>query len=185
MREGIKEGLRKLLGDRELESGSTTIIGFQELEKVDLFRHWTSVVRHMVESGADVSVPRRKDVSFQSSYPIEQYHSEMFANKYLDSLGTSIGLPSIDWTMGPVAFRTSQALHWINFDGETWDAQLVPLVNAHLNGAKITSYEVDYFHPEPMKQQEQGVATWNEKRLYQLNVLSQTVGKRMKEASEQ
>ena len=150
-----------------------------------MFRHWTSVVQHMVESGADVTVPRRNNAAFQSTYPIEQYHSEMFANLYLDSLGANIGLPTIDWTMGPVAFATSEAPHWINYDGETWDAQLVPLVNAHLTGAKISSYEIDYFHPDSMKHQEQGVATWNEKRLYQLNVLSQTVGKRMKEAAIQ
>jgi hypothetical protein len=150
-----------------------------------MFRHWTSLVRHMMESDADVTVPRRRDPSFRSSYPTEQYHSEMFANMYLDSLGAAIGLPSIDWTMGPVAFKASQAPHWLNNDGEIWDAQLVPLVNAHLNGAKVSSYEIDYHHPESMKQQEQGVAAWNEKRLYQLNVLSNTVGKRMKEAAAQ
>jgi hypothetical protein len=35
-----------------------------------------------------------------------------------------------------------------------------------------------------MKNMEQGVAAWNEKRLYQLNVLSETVGKRMKEVNK-
>jgi hypothetical protein len=185
LRQGIEECLRQLHGDQESESGFITIIGFQELEKVDMFRHWASIVRHLVESGADVTTVRREEDAFKSSYPMEQYHSEKFANMFLDSLGAGIGLPSIDWTMGPIAFRTSQAHHWINYDGEMWDAQLVPLVDAHVNGAKISSYEIDYYHPVSMKQQEQGVAAWNEKRLYQLNVLSQTVGQRMKEFSAQ
>lgn len=185
MREGIEECLRQLRGEQGAESAFTTIIGFQELEKVDMFRHWTSIIRHMVESGADVTAVRREDDAFKSSYPIEQYHCESFANMFLDSLGTGIGLPSIDWTSGPIAFRTSQAHHWMNYDGETWDAQLVPLVNAHMDGAKVTSYEVDYYHPVSMKQQEQGVVAWNEKRLYQLNVLSQKVGQRMKQGSAQ
>jgi hypothetical protein len=80
-----------------------------------------------------------------------------------------------------VAFRCSYTSHWLRYDGELWDAQLVPLVQAHLAGAKVSSYEVDYHHPETMKQQEQGVPIWNEKRLLQLNFLKDTVGKLMKE----
>jgi len=76
-----------------------------------------------------------------------------------------------------VAFRFHVAEHWINFDGELWDAQLVPLVKAHLAGAKVVSLELDYIHPKMMKDQEEGVATWNEKRLMQLNFLKGTVGK--------
>jgi hypothetical protein len=61
---------------------------------------------------------------------------------------------------------------------------LQPIVEAHLAGAKVSSFEIDYNHPEAMKNMEQGVAAWNEKRLYQLNVLSETVGKRMKEVNK-
>lgn len=159
------------------------IIGFQELEKVDMFRHWGPLVQHMVETSADIGVPRRMDNSFRAGYPIEQYHCESFANLYLDSLSRDVGLVSIDWTMGPVAFRNSLANYWIEFEGDMWDAQLVPLVHAFQAGAKVTSFSVDYLHPKSMKEQEEGVAEWNEKRLHQLNFLKMTVGKALADDS--
>ena len=44
---------------------------------------------------------------------MEQYHSEHFANLHLDALGRAVGLPALDWTFGPVAFRASMARHWL------------------------------------------------------------------------
>eukprot|EP00966_Prymnesium_polylepis_P207247 4800227-Prymnesium_polylepis.1 len=51
--------------------------------------------------------------------------------------GNAAGLPTLDWTFGPVAFRTSMAHHWLNFGGELWDAQIVPFINASREGARI------------------------------------------------
>jgi hypothetical protein len=167
----------------DANDSSTMIIGFQELEKVDMFRHWGPLVQHMMETSADIGVPRRHDDSFRAGYPIEQYHCESFANLYLDSLSRDIGLVSIDWTMGPVAFRKPFAKYWIDFDGDMWDAQLVPLVQAFQAGAKVSSLSVDYLHPKSMKEQEEGVAQWNEKRLHQLNFLRMTVGKALVDVS--
>jgi hypothetical protein len=161
------------------QANEQSVIAFQELEKSDMFRHWLPLVQHMNKTGADVTIPRRADNSFRSDYPIEQYHCESFANSLLNSMGADIGLAAIDWTIGPAAFRYNQAHHWINFDGELWDAQLIPLVNAHLAGAMVTSLEIDYRHPKIMKEEEEGVAKWNEKRLMQLNFLKDTVGKLM------
>lgn len=158
---------------------STIIIGFQELEKEDMFRHWELIASHLIQAGADVVVPRRKEQTFRETYPIEQYHCESFANLYLDSLGLPLGIPSIDWTMGPVAFRLSQVHHWLDFDGDLWDAQLVPLIRSHLAGGKVISSEVEYCHPLSMKLEEQGVSKWNQKRLHQLNFLKDTVGKEL------
>jgi hypothetical protein len=182
LREGIEEALHYLME----QAGSSknideSFIGFTELEKVDLFRHFDSIVQYMNNQEADICVPKRREVEFQASYPIEQFHSEMFANYFLNSLGASLKIDPIDWTNGPVVFRASQATHWLAYAGELWDAQLVPLVDAHITGAKVSSFEIDYKHPEVMKSIEEGAAVWNEKRLYQLNVLSDTVGKRMKE----
>lgn len=182
LREAIQLAYQEATTD-ESSQRSTVVIGFQELEKIDMFRHWTPLVNHMMDTSADVTALRRADPSFLSHYPIEQYHCESFANLYLNSLGADIGLASIDWTMGPVAFRHTYAHHWTDFDGELWDAQLVPLVKAHLAGAKVSSFEVDYYHPKTMKEEEEGVAKWNEKRLMQLNFLKDTVGKLMVENS--
>jgi hypothetical protein len=40
-----------------------------------------------------------------------------------------------------------------------------------------------YRHPESMKEQEEGNPIFNEKRLHQLNFLSDTVGKRMRDVA--
>ena len=79
---------------------------------------------HARENDADIIVPRRGDKDFRASYPTEQYHSEQFANLFLDSLGNKIGLPSTDWTNGPFAFDASMATQWLEYDGEIRDAQL-------------------------------------------------------------
>jgi hypothetical protein len=180
LREAIRAALEEL--DSAGLACGDSVIGFQELEKVDMFRYWKSVVNHMAERGAGVTCPRREDSLFKSTYPIEQYYSETFGNLYLDSLGSKIGLPSIDWTAGPMALRCTLSKHWLDFDGQIWDAQLVPMLHAFMSGAKVTSFEIDYRHPELMKQQEEGQPEWSEKRLLQLNHLSEQLGKKLKES---
>mmetsp|Transcript_133403 Transcript_133403/g.198336 ORF Transcript_133403/g.198336 Transcript_133403/m.198336 type:complete len:262 (+) Transcript_133403:149-934(+) len=180
LREAIHVAFKELS-----KSEDDSVIAFMELEKVDMFRHWNPLVQHMVDTNSDVTVPRRADASFRTTYPIEQYFSENFVNLYLDSLGREIGLAPIDWTMGPVAFRSKFANHWLEYEGDLWDVQLVPLVNAHSIGAKVSSFKVDYQHPPTMKEQEEGSALWGEKRLYQINVLKDTVGARMKKIAQQ
>lgn len=156
---------------------------FQEFEKTDLIRHWKSIAMHASESGSDIVVPKRRDEEFHMTYPTEQYHSERFANLFLDSLATQIGLGSIDWTNGPVALDASMADQWLAYDGEIWDAQLVPIIDCFLEQkAVVTSFEIAYRHPESMKRQEEGNYSFNEKRLHQLQFLSNTFGKRMRDA---
>ena len=149
------------------------VVCFQELEKVEMVGLQREVAAHIHRSGCDVCVPKRSDASFKKSYPIEQYHQENFANLYLNTLGVQAGLPDgIDWTFGPVGFRASAARHWLQCEGELWDAQIVPFVHAaRWHGARVTSLELEYAHPPSMKAEEEGVAKWGEKRLDQLNFL--------------
>ena len=107
---------------------------------------------HARENDADIIVPRRGDKDFRASYPTEQYHSEQFANLFLDSLGNKIGLPSTDWTNGPFAFDASMATQWLEYDGEIRDAHLAPIVDCFLkDSVKITSFNIPYRHPDLMK----------------------------------
>lgn len=190
LREAIACAVEQLHGSGHENNDDTnkgkksSMIGFQELEKVDLIRHWKSIAIHAMESSSDIVVPRRIDEYFRASYPIEQYHSENFANMFFDSLGGKIGFPSIDWTNGPVTLNSSMADAWLEYDGELWDAQLVPLVECFVKrNAKVTSFSIQYLHPKSMKEQEEGDPVFNEKRLYQINLLTDSVGKRMKEAA--
>ena len=157
------------------------IVCYQELEKVEMIALQREVAAHMLRSGADICVPRREDALFRRSYPIEQYHSENFVNLYLDSVGAAAGLPTLDWTFGPVAFRVSMAHHWLNFEGELWDAQIVPFVNAALHhGARVEGLQVSYSHPALMKREEEFLPVWSEKRLMQLNFLFKNVAPAVK-----
>ena len=182
LREAINAAWQEFKDAGKAPTGA--VIAFQELEKVDMISHWKSLTNHMAQSEASITVPRRSLASFQESYPREQFYAETFANLYLDSLGAKIGLTSIDWTMGPMAVRASYAYHWLDYDGQIWDAQIAPMIHAHLAGASVTSFEVDYRHPELMKKQEEGVPGWSEKRLLQLNFLHDSIGKLLKEKAQ-
>jgi hypothetical protein len=153
---------------------------------------WKDITTHMESTSAEIIVPRRDDSLFRRTYPMEQYHSENFANLYLDSLGKAAGFPSIDWTMGPIIFRTSLASFWLDYmEGDLWDVQIVPMIRAwrHLrsqrgndnNSNDVASYQVAFHHPASMKEEEEGLSSWSEKRLFQLNVLFEKVGGELKE----
>lgn len=174
LREAIQHAVDAL---RDTAGG---IVAFQEPEKVDMIHQWRALATHMMDTQADICVPRRSDESFKQTYPIEQYHSENFANLHLDALAAKVGFPSIDWTMGPIAFRKERAPTWLEYDGDLWDAQIVPMVRAQRRkNAKVVSFAVDFHHPPSMKQQEEGMPEWSSKRLFQLNNLFEIVGKEL------
>lgn len=156
------------------------VICYQELEKVEMVALQRELCAHMLSYDSDVCVAGREDSLFRRSYPIEQYHQETFANLYLNSLGSAAGLPTLDWTFGPVAFRTGMAHHWLRFGGELWDAQIVPYINAAREGARIDSLVVNYSHPPLMKREEEHQPAWSEKRLMQLNFLFKHIGEPLK-----
>jgi len=157
------------------------VIAFQEPEKIDMIHQWPALASYMMNAKADICVPRRSDESFKRTYPIEQYHSENFANLHLDAVAARVGFhPSIDWTMGPIAFRQKLAPIWLDYGGHLWDAQIVPMVRAQRqNNAIVASFDVEFQHPPSMKQQEEGVPEWSNKRLFQLNNLFEVVGKEL------
>ena len=82
-----------------------------------------------------------------------------------------------------MALRCSHVHYWLNFDGEIWDAQIVPMIHAHLAGAAVRDIPIDYRHSPLMKQEEQGQPIWSEKRLMQLNFLSDYVTKELKKGA--
>ena len=192
LREGIAAAVKELNENKDGDD-SPNIIAFQEPEKVDMIRHWKSIVEHMTNTSTGTNfgivLPRRSDESFRRTYPIEQYHAETFGNMYLNILGSKIGLPNtIDWTIGPIAFDSNYAKYWLEYtNGDLWDAQLIPMIRAFVTSdgqIKISAnYEIDYEHPTTMKEEEQDSVEWCEKRLYQLQVLKDTVGDELKKAA--
>lgn len=156
-------------------------ICFTEPEKVDLMNHVNEIVQPLLKGEADVVVPSRNKDLFQQTYPIEQYHSESFANLHFDSLAKrhdGFKGVNVDWLFGPFALNASLACHWLEYHGKSWDAQMIPYVRGiRHDGWKIQSVHVNFMHPAEMKQQEEGNPTWTSKRLHQLNLLFDLLGK--------
>eukprot|EP00750_Incisomonas_marina_P033294 INCI9737.1.p1 GENE.INCI9737.1~~INCI9737.1.p1 ORF type:complete len:333 (+),score=58.22 INCI9737.1:133-1131(+) len=175
----------------------STWLCWQEPEKTDMARHWAPAL--LAEGSqahrAEVAVPARNEESFRDTYPIEQFHSETYGNMYLDAVasealqkaaGSKGGkenvmdvdeqiLPPIDWHFGPFAFRAAHLQLWTHFDGEMYDAQVVPIVHAARKGLQVASVPVSFEASLHMKKQEEGNVAFIEKRLWQLNLLDPVV----------
>lgn len=185
-------------GRGAFEIGSETLLCWQEAEKTNQISHWRNVLDALAEAtgdGADVVVPRRTQQCFMDSYPIEQYHSETYGNLYLDTVmkdaiqgsdnddmklpvanvPTPRGISLIDWHFGPFAFRAKHIKLWSTYTGNSYDAQLVPIVHAIRRGLRVVSVDVDFVLDERMREQEENNVDFIEKRLNQLNDLDPKV----------
>jgi len=175
---------------REAASLAATIDGvnedtwlcWQEPEKFDLANHWVDAISDEGSKKADVLIPTRNDEIFKKTYPIEQYHSENFANMYLNAVANDycsknqITFPTnLDWHFGPVAFRRRHLNLWVKYDGVTYEAQFNPVVYAARTGLVVYSTEVPFHAPLEMKQEEEGDVAFIEKRLAQINDLDPKV----------
>ena len=161
-------------------------ICFTEPEKVDMMNHVRDVVVPIFDGTHDVVVPSRHDGLFRETYPIEQYHSESFGNMHFDILAGRVdgfrntrggAHDRLDWLFGPFAFHSRLADDWSNYDGNSWDAQMVPYVRGvRERNWRITSVPIEFRHSREMKEQEEGDPVWTAKRLNQLNVLFDILG---------
>ena len=83
---------------------------------------------------------------------------------------------NIDWHFGPFAFRQRVTNLWTSYKGNSYDAQLVPIVHGIRKGYRVnTDITVTFLLDEKMKEQEEGNIEFIEKRLNQLNVLDPRV----------
>jgi len=159
-----------------------TWLCWQEPEKFDMANHWVYAISGEGSKRADVLNPTRNDDIFKKTYPIEQYHSENFANMYLNAVARDyctkhdITFPeNLDWHFGPVAFRRRHLNLWAKYDGVTYEAQLNPVVFAARSGLVVHSTEVPFSGPLEMKAEEEGDVAFIEKRLAQINDLDPKV----------
>eukprot|EP01006_Ploeotia_vitrea_P031164 TRINITY_DN63453_c0_g1_i1.p2 TRINITY_DN63453_c0_g1~~TRINITY_DN63453_c0_g1_i1.p2 ORF type:complete len:303 (-),score=43.29 TRINITY_DN63453_c0_g1_i1:1113-2021(-) len=159
-----------------------TILLWQEPEKVDLLRFHSSIAEPILNSKADIVMPRRSTHALSTYYPPEQYHSESFGNLLLDEyalryIHNNVSLKDatpVDWLFGPFAFNVKLANHWLDYNGTHWNAQLVPIINALQvvdTTNRLQSVEVEYRHSAKQKAEETGSIAFTEKRLMQLRLL--------------
>ena len=188
LRQAIKMAKSRLDEDNNFlhEAGASfvdTAICFTEPEKVDLMNHIHAIVMPILAGTSDVTVPSRNDGLFRETYPTEQYHSESFGNMHFDLLAKHFegfrrdGARKFDWLFGPFALHSRLADSWLSYDGNSWDAQMVPYVRGvRMHNWRIISVPVNFRHPKEMKEQEEGDPVWTTKRLKQLNILFDLLG---------
>ena len=147
--------------------------------------HVRDIVKPILNGKADVVVPTRNDELFRQTYPIEKYHSESFGNMHFNLLSKQFegfqmkGAMKLDWLFGPFAFKTELASSRLNYGGNSWDAQMIPYVwGVRHQNWRIMSVTVNFRHPKEMKEQEEGDPVWTTKRLTQLNLLFDLLGKK-------
>ena len=190
IRQAISKGTEWIVESNSHKAGvdessllNESIICFTEPEKVDLMNHVEAVVRPILRGEADVVVPTRNDELFRRTYPIEQYHSESFGNLHFNLLakkfqGFQAGGGDLDWLFGPFAFKAALASSWLSYSGNSWDAQMVPYVRGVRKlDWKISSVTINFSLREEMKRQEEGDPVWTTKRLHQLDLLFDLLGK--------
>lgn len=175
-----------LIQEINLERGNglnDAVICFTEPEKVDLMNHMTLLAKPILDGATDVVIPTRNDEFFRQTYPMEQYHSESFGNLHFDLLAKHFegfqqeGAKKLDWLFGPFAFKATLARSWLDYDGTSWDAQLIPYVRGvREHGWRIMAVTVNFRHPKEMKEQEEGFPEWTKKRLKQLTLLFDLLG---------
>lgn len=91
----------------------------------------------------------------------------------------------IDWLFGPFLVTGRCAPLWLAHDGELWDAQLLPLVEAVASDKwRVGGLRVPYEHDSRLKAEEEGSLVWAEKRLGQLQMLLPMLRAAMESAHE-
>jgi nucleoside-diphosphate-sugar epimerase len=156
---------------------------FTELEKVHFVQFVQTVVMPILNGQCDIVYPRREENLFRLTYAIEQYHMEMFGTLHLNQLfKRATGdehAPFYDFLFGPIAWEgTRVSPFYLKYQGELWDAQMVPAVHALQEmGARWMSVTIPYRHHELQRQQEEGSPEMCEKRVLQYRLIMDTLGR--------
>ena len=170
------------------------VLCISEPEKVDFVRFLPALAARLLpdatagpSSTAGVLLPHRSASAFLS-LPVEQRHSEQFANLHLHNAQRELTPPlssfPIDYLFGPVLFHCYLSGWWLSNASPLWDAQIVPYIEAAYSGqARLLSVEVDYIHPREQTAEEEGKAVWSAKRFMQLEKVIPALEKAMKAAA--
>ena len=173
---GLAAGIADARAPGDERDAGDVLLCWQEPEKADMPRHWPAVLRAADRARADVIVPARDARLFRRTYPLEQFHSESYANLYLDCAARAHGFAApLDWHFGPFALRRRHAAVWLAHAGDLWDAQVVPVVHAVRAGLVVGACHVPFEAPRAMKEEEEGNLAFVEKRLMQINFLDPKV----------
>ena len=181
-------------------AGANYVICISEPEKVDIVRFLPQLTSIMLPAAPappntpNIVIPSRSTAGFDS-LPVEQRHSEQFANRHLHNLARQLDPPftfttqpadqPLDLLFGPVLFHSSLAHYWLASTSPLWDAQIVPYIEAAYAGeGRVEGVEVEYRHPVEQTREEEGRVEWSGKRYMQLTVVVPALEKAIRDGSD-
>lgn len=132
-----------------------------------------AIIRPLLLGEADLVVPKRNEALFRLTYPEYQYRSETEGNKRFNRFLRDTGVlkegPDLDVFFGPKAFRATPELltlflQMYDFDKSRisgvqkfanpenyFDATMLPVVDALIQGRRVLSVEVPFMYPSEQK----------------------------------
>lgn len=169
-----KQGLREAKREAYQKAYETEkeILICMEPEKFDFIKSIPFLVKELTEKDLDIIYPKRK--SFES-YSKFQGYTEQTANLFL---GDFLGL-YWDFYFGIVVWKRDSSKYFIDFKEKIpeayWDIHIIAPLYAKKDGKKVESIEIDFTYPIEMKNEENGSIQFNQKRINQLNSLTQAI----------
>ena len=156
------------------------VIVYTQPEKVALMDYLVEISQPILESNADIVIPKRNLKLFEESYPEYMRKSEIRVNTTYDRLMQGVGLmekgESFDWFFGPVVFKNSaevvslflkqyeltenitirrNRIGNVQLDPEMHsDGHYFPIIEALFRKMHVVSVEVPFEYPPTQKANE-------------------------------
>lgn len=167
------------------------VIVLTESEKISILDSIDKLTKPILESKADIIIPKRNPNLFQATFPSYMYDSEVEGNKLYNEILRTNNLrkekEDLDLFFGPRVIANKKAAvrlftkryHLIisknayldsYFDHEDYSStQFFPVVEALKNGLKVKPVEINFTYPSIQKQNEMGgdKSLFEEKRKFQ------------------
>jgi len=173
----IGRGRRQAI--REAFNIGKNVVAWIEPEKEPYIPELIKTVEPVID-GIDIVVPKRKSLE---SYPHPQKMAENSGNRFWAALTKT----ELDVWFGPRTFKNEIAEYFLNYKGEygdMWDSIFIPVMNAIYDSKSVISIEVDYVHPESQRIIEEKDPQFSEKRLKQLDNLTESLYKHWRAMSK-
>lgn len=139
-------------------------------EKPNFVPHVWRLARLIQQGEADIVIAGRDKTSFQS-YPMFQQHCETIGNTLA---GRWTGIQADHW-YSPRLWRAEMNPLFLQFNGEHWDSQLWPPIEAHAAGHKVVPITLNSVgYPRAQRLEEENNPEFYEKRYAQLTEILRT-----------
>jgi len=167
---GLREAKRQSY--RKAYETEKAIIICMEPEKFDFIKSIPDLVSELKTKNLDIIYPGRK--AFQKC-PTFQTYTEQAGNLFF---GDYLNL-YWDYFFGPIIWKRDCSNYFLDFKEKvpeaSWDIHIIGPIIAKKDGKKVEQLKIDFTYEKEMMQEEEKSIIFNQKRINQLNSLTQTI----------